>query len=272
MLDLHRTQNGQGIQMHPVPTDVMKDLLEPVASILFMRGANVEILTECVPEHLYILADRMRVKQILMNLAFNATKFVEKGYIRLRAQAIDNHVALFVEDSGPGIPEHKRKALFAKFQESLDVLNQGTGIGLALCQQLSMIMGASLTLDNDFDSGVPNCPGTRFVLHLKETSMELERGRESNGHGDHSMDKFLSQRELNLQDDVLPKNLKVLFVDDDSMLRRMFARVLERCAPTWTIREASNGETALRIVEQERFDLIFVDQHMYVYRPDTYYS
>jgi response regulator of citrate/malate metabolism len=51
-------------------------------------------------------------------------------------------------------------------------------------------------------------------------------------------------------------------VDDDAMLRRMFSRVLKSVAPSWKIIEASNGETALCIVEDEEFDIIFVDQYM----------
>jgi signal transduction histidine kinase len=105
MLDLHRTSKGLGIQLHCSPTDVLLDVLQPISSILFMRGTSVDILTECTPEHLYVLTDRMRVKQILLNLAFNATKFVTKGYIRLKA-GVDkddsNKVTFYVEDSGPG--------------------------------------------------------------------------------------------------------------------------------------------------------------------------
>jgi signal transduction histidine kinase len=163
MLDLHRSSSSTALKLHPVPTDVQKDILDPVASILYMRGASVDIITECNPPNLYIMADRMRLKQILLNLSFNATKFVEKGYIRLRASVVEisgedkaalngnvglpknahdppqpsqQHIELYVEDSGPGIPEHKRQSLFNKWQDSLDVLNQGTGIGLALCQKL----------------------------------------------------------------------------------------------------------------------------------------
>lgn len=148
MLDLHRASKGHGIKLHLAPVDVMKDILEPVSSILYMRGASVDIVTDCDPPNLYVLADRMRLKQILLNLSFNATKFVERGFIRLRADVqgaagVDGQktVALYVEDSGPGIPQHKREALFTKFQDSLDVLNQGTGIGLALCKKLSVLMG-----------------------------------------------------------------------------------------------------------------------------------
>jgi CheY-like chemotaxis protein len=46
------------------------------------------------------------------------------------------------------------------------------------------------------------------------------------------------------------------------MLRKMFSRVLHTAAPTWKIREASNGETALTIAREEKFDLIFIDQYM----------
>jgi response regulator of citrate/malate metabolism len=52
------------------------------------------------------------------------------------------------------------------------------------------------------------------------------------------------------------------FVDDDAMLRKMFGRVLNSVAPQWKMTEASNGETALRLVDEEDFDLIFVDQYM----------
>jgi DNA-binding NarL/FixJ family response regulator len=48
--------------------------------------------------------------------------------------------------------------------------------------------------------------------------------------------------------------------DDDMMLRNMFSRVLKATAPTWKIKEASNGEAALKIVDGERFDLICVGQ------------
>lgn len=206
MLDVHRTQTGHEIKLHIVPTDIMGDIFEPISTILFMRGANVDIQTVCEPDNLLILTDRMRLKQILMNLSANAVKFVTKGFIRLRAAVEvvvipptttdpDQHsgtqqqqrqevVVLYVEDSGPGIPVEKRRALFMKFQESLDVLNQGTGIGLAVCKNLSELMGASLTLLDDFDSGVPGCPGTAFRLQLADGPLHIDHSTDAiNGNG-----------------------------------------------------------------------------------------
>jgi CheY-like chemotaxis protein len=60
----------------------------------------------------------------------------------------------------------------------------------------------------------------------------------------------------------LPENLSVLFVDDDLILRKLFSRSVAKAAPTWKIQEAANGETALKLVDSEPYDLIFMDQHM----------
>jgi signal transduction histidine kinase len=72
------------------------------------------------------MADRLRLKQVILNLGRNSTKFVESGFIRLKAEEVDGRIKIFVEDSGSGIPMEKRERLFAKFQESLDLLSQGT--------------------------------------------------------------------------------------------------------------------------------------------------
>jgi CheY-like chemotaxis protein len=60
----------------------------------------------------------------------------------------------------------------------------------------------------------------------------------------------------------LPENLSVLFVDDDLVLRKLFSRSVAKAAPTWKIQEAANGETALRLVDEEPYDYILMDQNM----------
>jgi signal transduction histidine kinase len=68
------------------------------------------------------------LKQIMINLGRNSCKFIDQGFIRLSAHLDEDNgdVILHVDDSGSGIPLEKRKRLFAKYQESLDLLNQGT--------------------------------------------------------------------------------------------------------------------------------------------------
>ena len=60
----------------------------------------------------------------------------------------------------------------------------------------------------------------------------------------------------------LPEGLKVLFVDDEAILRKLFVRSVLRVCPTWTIEEASDGDTALNICASESFDIVFMDQYM----------
>jgi signal transduction histidine kinase/CheY-like chemotaxis protein len=268
MLDMHRaTSNQMHIEM--APADLLRDVLEPVATMLHRRGDAFEIILEC-EKNLIVQTDRMRLKQIILNLANNSRKFVQKGFIRLSACDIDGTVKLHVDDSGPGIPMEKRKNLFVKFQESLDSLNQGTGIGLSLSKNLAVLMNGDIWLDEDFDSGVEGCRGTRFVIDLNtaplnfdskaldayELSNAPEDGFAATVQGGGGVDDTVTVRRE------LPDKLSVLFVDDDCVLRKLFTRSLQRIAPDWNLTEASNGETALRLAGSQEFDLIFMDQYM----------
>lgn len=124
MLDLQRSSDKASMKINVTNTDIMKDIFEPVAAILFMRGAKVNVISEC-PKNIIIQTDRMRLKQstwrkcvfiggsfwpflnlvlfcfaVFLNLAANATKFVESGYIKLRAEVKEGKVWMYCEDSG----------------------------------------------------------------------------------------------------------------------------------------------------------------------------
>eukprot|EP00977_Amphora_coffeiformis_P003964 scaffold795_cov187-Amphora_coffeaeformis.AAC.5 len=321
--------------MHKVATAKMKlkiarvsvlhDVLEPVHTLLNSRDNPFEIQVICVPDELTIETDVIRLRQIMVNLAFNSRKFVQKGFIRLGAQVRqDNKVLLYVQDSGPGIPMEKRNHLFQKYQESLDLLSQGTGMGLCLCKNLCELLGGILELDESYHSGIAGRPGAAFVIKLSCSPISLDaetvskdmegsntilslvdpsnRGSSSpvataleqslctpeesslmgdtcsRVSGDCSLlgsSSVLPESNLPNKDETVtnntitvyepPENMTVLFVDDDSVLRRLMMRTIKRVAPTWDLYQAANGETALRIVDdtdRPPFDLIFMDQYM----------
>ena len=126
LLDMHRAASKQ-LQINKLPTDILHDVLEPVAGMLYRgRNSNFRVIVECDPKALYVMTDPLRLKQVVLNLGRNSIKFIDRGFIRLRAEEANGNVRIFVDDSGSGIPVEKRKQLFAKFQESLDALNQGT--------------------------------------------------------------------------------------------------------------------------------------------------
>ena len=124
MLDMHRAASKQ-LQITMAPADLLHDILEPVGGMLYRRGSKVKLIVDC-PENLWVMTDTLRLKQVILNLGRNSTKFIDERFIRLKAEEVDNNVRLFVDDSGSGIPVDKRQRLFAKFQESLDMLSQGT--------------------------------------------------------------------------------------------------------------------------------------------------
>jgi signal transduction histidine kinase/CheY-like chemotaxis protein len=277
MLDMHRAASNQ-MKIVKAPTDLMKDVFEPVASMLYRRGEDFEVLLEC-PENLMVSADRLRLTQIVLNLGRNAAKFVTKGFVKLRAEVVEGNVHLFIEDSGPGIPESKRKILFSKFQESLDSLNQGTGIGLSLCKNLIGLMEGEMWLDEDFHSGVENCPGARFVINLNMPPLELDSryldafevsapsGMDYNPRDDgisymcsETVFSQVERKEEETED--LPESLSVLFIDDDLVLRKLFGRGIKRVQPGWDVQEAASGEAALALTTNNNYDLIITDQYM----------
>ncbi|CAB9526882.1 respiration control sensor protein ArcB [Seminavis robusta] len=319
MLDIHRATGNQ-LKITKSPTDLLRDVLEPVSAILYKRVANFEVIVSC-PENLFVLTDSIRLKQVVLNLARNSSKFVERGFIRLRAEILkNNQVQLYVEDSGPGVPLEKRDNLFQKYQPSLDLLHQGTGLGLSLSQKLMTSMGGSLWLDNSFDSGVEGQPGACFVIQLNSPPLKIESlvmtdcesepsndvvaaecNRSSGSTVDATNQKStdsaaaastsgpsdnatIGQQGSNTTNDIsaeppprplsvepvspqateLPTELQVLFVDDDSMVRKLFVRAIRRVQPSWSIQEASSGEAALRLCEslERQPDLIFMDQYM----------
>ena len=150
-------------------------------------------------------------------------------------------------------------------------------------------MGGEITLDPTYDSGVPGYPGARFVIDLQsspigshmfsptEDGLRIDENVDKGGDEDIDGDNEYKQVERNerigtshgTDENIssvalpeLPKHLKVLFVDDDRILRKLFSRTMKTVAPEWTIREAANGETAILVAEEEDFDLIFCDMYM----------
>ena len=132
-------------------------------------------------------------------------------------------------------------------------------------------MGGKLYLDEEYDSGIAGLPGTRFVVDLQTKSIQMEEldvltesARQRNGDVEAVSRSFCVDEDDNSLPSDLPEDLSVLFVDDDFVLRKLFARAIRNVAPGWTLREAANGEAAIQLIKDdaEQFDLIFCDMYM----------
>jgi CheY-like chemotaxis protein len=179
MLDLHRIDTTDML-LQGVPTDIKYHILHPVASMIHRRegGTTFEVVVEC-QDNLIVSIDRLRLKQIVFNLARNSAKLVKDGgFIRLRAcplPKIDSGgtddarsgICLQVEDSGPVLSDQNGSSMFfAVSNDCRGQSNQGTGVRFPIYKKLVELMGGKIELDRSYDSGIPGMPGTRITLSL----------------------------------------------------------------------------------------------------------
>lgn len=251
ILDLSKLEAEQ-TEIIPVPTD-LPELLHEVAAIFRekLREKHLDYRRE-VPDDLPILElDRLRLRQILLNLFGNAVKFTENGSVSLTVafepqDQTRGRLRICVSDTGIGIRKDACKKIFQPFiqQDALrdtHVYN-GTGLGLAISHRLVQRMGGVIRLESRENVGssfTVDLPG--IVYHDDKKRHPMETGTES------AVPAALKNRRILIVDDV-PINLKVLA----SMLRKSGAHPLA----------AASGEEALALLKQEKVDAVLTDLWM----------
>lgn len=130
------------------PVD-LRVCLEEVYDLVYLRVQEKKVSLWCevkdnVP--LYLVGDKKRLRQVILNLVNNAIKFTDRGQIHIFAYVQDEQLHIEVKDTGVGIPESKKDIIFKNFQQ---VRTQrpnadGVGLGLAICKKLCKIMGGDI--------------------------------------------------------------------------------------------------------------------------------
>jgi signal transduction histidine kinase len=181
-----------------------------------------------------LLTDEGKVSQILRNLISNSLKFTEAGEVRVSARAEAGRVVFTVRDTGIGIPPEHHEAIFQEFGQVENPLQRrakGTGLGLSLSRKLAELLGGRIELESRVGQG------STFSLVLPPV------------YGSSAVP------------DGARRPARVLIVDDDAGFRyalRHFISGNRSCEVT----EAADGAEALRRLQEERPDLIFLDLKM----------
>ncbi|MBA4808987.1 response regulator [Brevundimonas sp.] len=191
----------------------------------------------------WVMADGMRVKQLLNNLIGNALKFTETGgviaTIMSRATADGLTVELTVDDSGPGVPEAAAATIFDPFNTGkAGREGAGAGLGLAICRQIAERMHGTIAL------GVSPQGGARFHVTLPLAACAAE---------DLATGPAMAEPTPH-------ETLHVLVVDDNATNRFVAGKLLEMF--DCTAETAENGQEALEAVQARRFDLVLMDIKM----------
>lgn len=163
LLDLSKVEAGK--EELAVETIVVEKLCQSCLSLVREQclQQNLELKILIAADVTTWVADRRRVKQILVNLLSNAVKFTEHGSVTLQVKKSGNNLELSVIDTGIGIDKAEQLGLFQPFKQLDSGLNrkyEGTGLGLALSRKLARLHGGDITLKSQLGQG--SC----FTLHL----------------------------------------------------------------------------------------------------------
>ncbi len=252
VLDIARIEAGRvELSLEPVRVaEAVTEALDLIRPLGAERGVTIHAPAEGPPARQHVMADRQRLKQVLLNLLANAVKYNRTdGTVRLElGDGADGRLRLHVADTGVGIAPDKLNRLFTAFDrlgaESSDV--QGTGLGLALSKRLVEAMNGEI--------GVQSTPGegTRFWIDLPFAESPLEAARRRREEpADHG----------NAEPGALARVHQVLYIEDNLSNLTLIEHLLAE-RPEIRLLTAMQGGLGLELARQHRPDLILLDLHL----------
>jgi signal transduction histidine kinase len=237
-----------------------------------MERAGLDFNVECPPLPEPVFVDREMWEKIVLNLVSNAFKYTLEGSVSVRLAPRDKGVELSVSDSGVGISPEELPRLFERFhraEQTRGRTHEGTGIGLALVQELVKLHQGAVTVQSELGRG------SRFAVwipfgsgHLPKERIGAARNNTSTAlHSDAYVEEAL--RWLSVSDAAAEERrapvaashvrARVLLADDNGDMREYVRRLLSE---EYDVVTASNGEEALRMALSRPPDLVLSDVMM----------
>jgi PAS domain S-box-containing protein len=283
LLDFSRMEAGRAQTSYQL-TDLASFTSE-IASAFdsAMKSAGLCFSVECLPIADPVYVDRDMWEKIVLNLLSNAYKFTFEGDVALTLKSVDGTVELQVRDTGVGIPEEHREHVFERFHriENTRVrTHEGTGIGLALVQELVKLHGGSVCVESavgagstftvTIPSGTDHLPAERiqaaqtpasttiraeaYVEELKQW-LEVEPGL--------AVDAATLPKQATLASSLEPppsgKRELIVLADDNADMRHYLTRLLSE---RYEVYAAADGLQALEVTRKLRPVLVLADVMM----------
>ena len=232
----------------PMLNDLQMIILNRIGSKMIQLQFDID---ENLPAKLY--GDELRIRQILINLANNAVKFTEEGYVRVTVKVRESdgenaEIFFSVKDSGQGIAPEDMDKLFGAYSQVDTKKNhykEGTGLGLSISKQFVEMMGGSISVKSKYGEG------SEFYFTIPQKIVDsrkaIEVKEEPRGNSENVLNFTAPQA-------------KIMVVDDNEMNRKVAKGLL---APLkMQIDTAENGKQALDMICSKKYDLIFMDHMM----------
>ena len=206
------------------------------------------ILESLLPaEKKNVITDQNKLESILTNLIKNAIKYTESGTINLGCRQKGTEIEFYVKDTGIGIPAHRQKAVFNRFEQA-DIADtrvfEGSGLGLAIAKSHIKMLGGEIWLESEEGKG------STFYFSLPAKSNLVEK---SNAEKQKSFQREKAKSKV--------KSLKILIAEDEEVSRTYISIIVNNF-----YHEILNAKTGIEAVELCRqntdIDLILMDIKM----------
>ncbi len=247
ILDLALIESGK-LMLSPEPVDVSKVMLECQTMVepqAQKRGVSVRFPPSDVAY--FVLADRVRVKQVLINLLSNAIKYngVSGKVLVTCLPSVDipGRLRICVEDTGNGLPAEKLRQLFQPFNRLGQEVNteEGTGIGLVVCKRLVELMGGVIGVESTVGSG------SVFWFELQLAPAQLP------------LSKDVNRAPVADQRTVGSVQLHTLLYVEDNLANLMLVEGIIERRPDIRLLSARDGIQGIELARAELPDAILMD-------------
>ena len=257
ILDFSKLEAGK-MELIPAEYSVKKmiyDVLSITRSKVESKGLDFIVdVSPSMPDKLY--GDDVRLKQIIINLLTNASKYTDSGEVRLGfyGKALNQdtlHILVSVKDSGSGIKPDDLKKLsqrFARFDEEKNRNVEGTGIGMNLVNSLLALMGTELKVASIYGKG------SDFYFEIEQKIVDSEP------IGTVDWEHALFSEDEEYEVGFTAEEARILVVDDNGMNLNVFSNLLKETKIQ--IDKAFSGAEALDYTKENKYDLIFMDHMM----------
>ncbi|OYX83756.1 MAG: hypothetical protein B7Y83_10425 [Flavobacteriales bacterium 32-34-25] len=202
------------------------------------------IIDPAIPE--YLIGDKLRFSQVIINLVSNALKFTHNGKVTVLAKLVDVKDKLYfiefnIEDNGAGIAEENQVKIFDKFVQvsRKEIDYQGTGLGLSIVKQLLELFNSTIYLKSELGKGTSFNFTIAFENDMLKTNSIIN-----------NINVDLSSNQI----------FNILVVDDNKINLLITQKTIEKFK--YQCKAALSGQEALNVLDLERFDVILMDINM----------